>query len=57
MKRVLKPSGRAYLSAAKGPWSYMSRAKWEEILEGFRVEERGEGSSWLVDRWAVVSIK
>jgi hypothetical protein len=35
----------------------MSRAKWEEILEGFRVEERGEGSSWLVDRWAVVSIK
>jgi ubiquinone/menaquinone biosynthesis C-methylase UbiE len=57
MKRVLKPSGRAYLSAAKGPWSYMSQTKWEAILEGFRVEERGEGSSWLADRWAVVSIK
>jgi len=57
MKRVLKPSGRAYLSAARGFYSYMTQEEWEKILEGFRVERRGDGFYWLADRWAVVSIK
>ena len=57
MKRVLKPSGRAYLSAARGFYSYMSQAEWEKILEGFKVERRGDGSYWFGDRWAVVSLK
>jgi SAM-dependent methyltransferase len=57
IRRVLKPSGRAYLSAARGFYSYMSQAEWEKILEGFRVERRGDGFSWLADRWAVVALK
>lgn len=57
MRRILKPRGRAYLSAAKGPWSYMGQAEWEKILEEFRVERRGDGFSWIADRWAVVSLK
>lgn len=53
MKRILKPSGRAYLSAALGSvlglWSSnIDRADWEKILEGFRIERRGND-------WAVVS--
>jgi hypothetical protein len=56
MKRVLKPGGKAYLSAAKGYYSYMSEVEWERILEGFRVEGRGDGSL-LGDRWALVSKK
>jgi ubiquinone/menaquinone biosynthesis C-methylase UbiE len=57
MKRVLKPRGRVYLSAAKGPWGYMGQAEWEKILEEFRVERRGDGFSWFADRWAVVALK
>jgi ubiquinone/menaquinone biosynthesis C-methylase UbiE len=55
IKRILKPKGRAYLSAARGFYSYMSRAEWESILMGFKVEQRGNGFSWVSDRWALVS--
>jgi SAM-dependent methyltransferase len=51
--RILKPQGRAYVSAAKGAWSYVDRAEWEEILGRFTVEKRGESG----DFWAVVSLK
>ena len=57
IKRILRPEGRAYLSVAKGPWSYVSRADWEKILEGFRVERRGSKGFVIADRWAVVSLK
>ncbi len=54
MKRILKPTGRAYLSAALGKvlgiWSSnIDRADWEKILEGFKIARRGTD-------WAVVSI-
>ena len=55
MKRILKPSGLAYLSVAGGFYSYVDRAEWEKILEGFRVERRGD--PMMADRWAVVSTK
>lgn len=55
MKRILKPQGKAYLSAAKGRFSYVDKAEWEEILEGFRVERSGD--SMFSDRWALVSTK
>jgi ubiquinone/menaquinone biosynthesis C-methylase UbiE len=48
MKRILKPTGRAYLSTSLGLWTNIGRADWEKILEGFRIERRGKG-------WAVVS--
>lgn len=55
MRRVLKPSGQAYLSVAKGSFSYVDKAEWESILEGFRVERRSDPARG--DRWAVVSRK
>jgi ubiquinone/menaquinone biosynthesis C-methylase UbiE len=57
IKRILKPGGRAYISVAKGPWSYVSRADWEKILEGFRIERKGSQGFVIADRWAVVSLK
>jgi ubiquinone/menaquinone biosynthesis C-methylase UbiE len=56
IRRILKPTGRAYLSAARGHWSYVNQAEWERILANFRVERRG-GDGFLAtsDRWAVVS--
>lgn len=55
MRRILKPRGLAYLSVDKGPWSYVGQAEWEKILEGFRVDRRGD--PMIGDRWAVVSTK
>jgi ubiquinone/menaquinone biosynthesis C-methylase UbiE len=58
MRRTLKLGGLAYLSAGKGFYSYMGRAEWERILEGFRVEQRGgEALIELSNRWALVSKK
>jgi ubiquinone/menaquinone biosynthesis C-methylase UbiE len=58
MRRILKSGGLAYLSVARGFFSYVNQAEWEKILEGFRVERRG-GDSYLAisDRWALVSTK
>jgi ubiquinone/menaquinone biosynthesis C-methylase UbiE len=56
IKRILKPKRLAYLSVARGFYSYVDQAEWEKILEGFRVERRGgDGSFALSDRWALVS--
>lgn len=55
MRRILKPTGQAYLSVDKGHWSYVGQAEWEKILEGFRVEQRGD--PLISDRWAVISTK
>ncbi len=40
IKRILKPNGLAYLSAAKGSISYMKEENWEQILEGFLIQKR-----------------
>jgi len=55
MRRILKPKGLAYISVDKSRMSYVDQAEWEEILEGFRVERRGDPI--IADRWAVVSTK
>jgi ubiquinone/menaquinone biosynthesis C-methylase UbiE len=58
MRRILKPTGRAYVSAARGFYTYMGKEEWEKILEGFRVEQRGgDGFLAISDRWALVSTK
>jgi SAM-dependent methyltransferase len=54
IRRVLKPTGLAYLGVAKGSGSFVRRAEWEKILEGFRVERRGSGLPGIGHRWAVV---
>jgi len=55
IRRILKSEGLAYLSVAGGFFSYASEAEWERILEGFRVERRG--NPMMADRWALVSIR
>ncbi len=54
MKRILKPTGKAFLQAAKGFMSCVDKAEWERILAGFAVERRNTESFWE-DRWALVS--
>lgn len=52
IKRILKPTGRAYLSlGAAPPWGYVDRTEWSRILEGFQVNEGGAYEA----RWAIVS--
>jgi len=54
IKRILKPTGRAYLSlGAAPPWGYVDRAEWSQVLEGFHVEEGGA----YEERWALVRPK
>jgi ubiquinone/menaquinone biosynthesis C-methylase UbiE len=56
IKRVLKPSGKAYFRAARGWMSNVGKTEWEQILEGFKVEQRNY-ESLFDDRWALVSKK
>jgi ubiquinone/menaquinone biosynthesis C-methylase UbiE len=54
IKRILKPGGKAYLSLGTyRPITYVDRAEWKGILEGFTVERRGG----FVQPWALVSAK
>jgi SAM-dependent methyltransferase len=54
IKRVLKPSGQAYLSlGAHPPMGLVDQAEWENIIDGFNVE--GGGS--FKEMWAVVGVK
>jgi ubiquinone/menaquinone biosynthesis C-methylase UbiE len=54
IKRILKPTGHAYLSlGASPPFGFVDRTEWENILEGFRLEQEGR---WQKG-WAVVSMK
>ncbi len=54
MKRILKPTGHAYVSLGAGPpLGFMGQEEWEKMLKGFRVEQEG---SWRKG-WALVSLK
>jgi len=55
IKRILKPQGQAYIAVDRGRFSYVGESEWEKILEGFKIEQRGDPK--MGDRWAVVSIK
>jgi ubiquinone/menaquinone biosynthesis C-methylase UbiE len=55
IKRILKPTGRAYLSVSSAPSSYVDGREWEEILAGFHVEKRGNPVK-SGERWALVSV-
>ncbi|MBY9001037.1 MAG: class I SAM-dependent methyltransferase [Candidatus Heimdallarchaeota archaeon] len=48
MKRILKPNGLAFLSAARGSYSYMIMEEWEKILAGFKVIRREDKSSEFI---------
>lgn len=52
IKRILKPTGNAYLSlGAAPPWGYVDRTEWTQILEGFHVLEGGA----YEEKWALVT--
>jgi ubiquinone/menaquinone biosynthesis C-methylase UbiE len=54
IKRIMKASGKAYLSlGSPPPLGHVNRAEWEKILEGFIVERRGG----FLQKWALVSAK
>ena len=54
IKRILKPTGQAYVSLGAGPpLGFVGKAEWEVILEGFTVEQGGS----YKEKWAVVSLK
>ena len=54
IRRILKPTGKAYLSlGSPPPFGFVDRAEWERILEEFIVEQRGG----FLQKWAVVSKK
>jgi len=57
IKRILKPTGLAYLSVTKFHRNRDPRAvrkeEWNRILQGFGVRERHEG---ILNRWAIVSL-
>jgi len=56
IKRVLKSDGKAFLSCGTGRGSYADDAEWEEILEGFEVQQRNYKGRFD-DHWALVSKK
>lgn len=52
IKRVMKPSGHAYISLGMAPpWGYVDRSEWSRILSGFKLIEGGD----FRQRWALVS--
>ncbi len=58
IKRILKPTGLAYISVArlfrkKDPKA-VTKQEWKQLLEAFNVRESGQG---LINRWATVSLK
>jgi SAM-dependent methyltransferase len=54
IRRILKGEGQAYLSLGAGhPFGYVDPAEWDNILEGFKVEQGGS----YKEKWALVSAK
>ena len=54
IKRILKVKGQSYLSLGAGPpFGYVDQAEWENILEGFKIEQGGS----YKEKWAVASVK
>jgi len=54
IRRILKPTGRAYLSlGAHPPIGFMDQEEWEDMINGFRVEQWGS----FKDYRALVSLK
>jgi SAM-dependent methyltransferase len=52
IKRILKPTGKAYISLGSGPpFGFVDEAEWQKIIEGFRVEQGGS----YRQKWALVS--
>jgi len=54
IKRILKPSGQAFISlGAAPPFGFVDLVEWGKILAGFKVEQGGS----FKEKWAEVSLK
>lgn len=54
MKRILKPTGHAYISlGAAPPLGYVDETEWDLMLRGFNIDQGGS----FKEKWAVVSLK
>ncbi len=54
IKRILKPTGKAYLSLGMPPpFGYVNEAEWKQILAGFNVDAGGS----FKELWALVSLR
>jgi SAM-dependent methyltransferase len=54
IRRILKGEGQAFISlGAAPPFGYVDQAEWDNILEGFKVEQGGSYRK----KWALVSVK
>jgi len=54
MKRILEPTGMAYLSLGfPPPLGYVDQQEWEDILAGFRIEQGGS----FKELWALLSLE
>ncbi len=54
IKRILKLSGKAYLSLGMAPpFGYVDQAEWESIMQSFTVERGGS----IKEMWAIVSLQ
>ncbi len=52
IKRILTPTGHAYLSlGSPPPLGFVGRTEWEKILKGFKVERKGG----FLQKWAEVT--
>lgn len=58
IKRILKPTGLAYLSVTKvfrkSDPKAVRKEEWDQILASFSVKEKHEG---LTNRWAIISLQ
>ena len=45
IKRIIKPNGQAFLSAARASYSYIKTEEWEKILDGFKINRRKDKRS------------
>ena len=53
IKRILKPTGQAYLElGGTPPWGLVGKVEWEHILKGFKLERGGS----YKELWALVSL-
>ncbi len=52
IKRILKLSGKAYLTGGGPPWGYVDQVEWDNMLKGFKVEQGGS----FKESWALVSL-
>ncbi|MHB9034665.1 MAG: class I SAM-dependent methyltransferase [Anaerolineae bacterium] len=56
IKRILKPTGQAYLTTERSRFTYVDDAEWERILGEFEVVARNTRYPRVGERWALLRL-